>query len=1363
MKRALSMLVAIAMILSMVPSVFAASETATVLEDVSEIAVSLNAENGYYAEYSWTPSEDGELSLYQYTDLDIEMILTQGENTATSYSEVDGEPNYSFAVSLAVVAGEEVIIEVVNSVVEAQEFTAYGNFVGLPGKSQDNPITINELQSTVTNTGTLWYQGFFSGTTMTITGEGEFSVNYNGVETAAVDGAVSMEVTSMNPRMPVVFALTGEGEFSISFVYPVGTQMNPEVIFRPAYIPVDIAEGNTQGYYFKWTANADGELKLTCPAVEGVEYDVALTNMNTYAQAILQESTDGTVTVAVSAGDEVQVVVSTLPDENWNYPALQTGLTGEFIYPVGTQMNPEVIFRPAYIPVDIAEGNNQGYFYKWTANADGELKLTCPAVEGVEYDVNMTNMSTYAQAWLQDSTDGTITLAVSAGDEVIIQVAALPDESWNYPALQTGLTGEFIYPVGTQMNPEIIFRPAYIPVDIAEGNNQGYFYKWTSNADGELKLTCPAVEGVEYDVNMTNMSTYAQAWLQDSTDGTITLAVSAGDEVIIQVAALPDGNWNIPALSTGLTGEFIYPIGTQMNPEIIFRPAYIPVNIAEGNNQGYFYKWTSNADGQLKLTCPAVEGVEYDVNMTNMSTYAQAWLQDSTDGTITLAVSAGDEVIIQVAALPDANWNIPALSTGLTGEFIFPIGSQMNPEKLDNLSWYYGDVEQAQGDTDGYYYTWTAPAEGVATFYFGYNEGLDDYVLDIIVTNQNTYAQKSLLNDGVDNYGMELQIPVSAGDELVIQIVAIEDAEGNYAPAAAMTWCGNFAYPAGSEQNPILIEWIWDDAYANATAEVTVAAGQTVYFEGQGGMLLTVNGVETEQNMGVFSITNSGDAEATYALAMATPVGAYNNPESIELPFEDTNSLAADASYFYIWTATENGTVTLTVTDGANITVDKLTYTADSEWPISEQFTLAEPETDENWNNIGWIVGEKLVIDVEPGQQLKIQINALTDWDTWTTPAIDYTVNASFESPYGITEQPQAVNADSGENAIFTVTAKGEPVSYKWEYRRIWKWFDTELTGYNTNTLTVPATGLRNGYDYRCVITYADGTQVISEPAELTVNTTITIISNPNDQLAVLGTKAQFSVEAVGESLKYQWEYKRPDGKEWYETSMEGSTKATVYIETTEARDGYLYRCKITDAAGAVTYTEVATMTVLSYTEQPADVRTAANSNAVFTVATNVAEGFTYQWQYRRSETGAWNNTTMTGYNTATLTVAATVARDGYQYRCIITGARGGMLESKAATLHVGDAAVVTAQPENVTAALNANAVFTVSAENVLSYQWQYSKNGTSWLNTSLPGCDTTTLTVPVIATRDGYQYRCAITGTDGDVVYSNVVVLTIG
>jgi hypothetical protein len=43
----------------------------------------------------------------------------------------------------------------------------------------------------------------------------------------------------------------------------------------------------------------------------------------------------------------------------------------------------------------------------------------------------------------------------------------------------------------------------------------------------------------------------------------------------------------------------------------------------------------------------------------------------------------------------------------------------------------------------------------------------------------------------------------------------------------------------------------------------------------------------------------------------------------------------------------------------------------------------------------------------------------------------------------------------------------------------------------------------------------------------------------------------------------------------------------------------------------------------------------------------------------------------MTGYNTDTLTVSVTAARDGYEYRCVLTGSKNSKIESKAATLHV--------------------------------------------------------------------------------------------
>ena len=270
-----------------------------------------------------------------------------------------------------------------------------------------------------------------------------------------------------------------------------------------------------------------------------------------------------------------------------------------------------------------------------------------------------------------------------------------------------------------------------------------------------------------------------------------------------------------------------------------------------------------------------------------------------------------------------------------------------------------------------------------------------------------------------------------------------------------------------------------------------------------------------------------------------------------------------------------------------------------------------------------------------------------------------------------ILQQPVSVTADSGTDAQFKVVTQGEVVSWKWEYRKIWKWFDTTMEGFDTDTLTVPANGSRNGYDYRCTVTFADGTVLVTEPAELTVNTYITNIKSPNDQTVVLGYKGQFTASAQGEGLKYQWEYKRPDGEKWIDTAMEGYNKPTVMIETTAARDGYQYRCRITDVAGKVVYTEPATMRVLSFTLQPKNATATAGTTATFTVDTSVEDGFTYQWQYSRNGGQTWSNTTMSGYNTDTLTVSATAARNGYQYRCVLTGAKNCTLTSKIATLYI--------------------------------------------------------------------------------------------
>lgn len=86
--------------------------------------------------------------------------------------------------------------------------------------------------------------------------------------------------------------------------------------------------------------------------------------------------------------------------------------------------------------------------------------------------------------------------------------------------------------------------------------------------------------------------------------------------------------------------------------------------------------------------------------------------------------------------------------------------------------------------------------------------------------------------------------------------------------------------------------------------------------------------------------------------------------------------------------------------------------------------------------------------------------------------------------------------------------------------------------------------------------------------------------------------------------------------------------------------------------------------------EQPQDNSGSVGDLVPFSI-TAIGTGLTYQWQYKA--TSNWNNSSSAtaGYNTDTLQVAATAARNGYQYRCVVTDGNGNTTTSEAATLTV--------------------------------------------------------------------------------------------
>ncbi|MCR5306734.1 MAG: immunoglobulin domain-containing protein, partial [Oscillospiraceae bacterium] len=85
----------------------------------------------------------------------------------------------------------------------------------------------------------------------------------------------------------------------------------------------------------------------------------------------------------------------------------------------------------------------------------------------------------------------------------------------------------------------------------------------------------------------------------------------------------------------------------------------------------------------------------------------------------------------------------------------------------------------------------------------------------------------------------------------------------------------------------------------------------------------------------------------------------------------------------------------------------------------------------------------------------------------------------------------------------------------------------------------------------------------------------------------------------------------------------------------------------------------------------------------------------------------------------------------------------------------------ITAQPKSVTQAAGTTAKFTVTATGVdLNYQWQVYTSG-AWKDSSAEGNKTATLSVAVIAARNGQKYRCVVTGANSSVT-SSAATLTV-
>ena len=361
-----------------------------------------------------------------------------------------------------------------------------------------------------------------------------------------------------------------------------------------------------------------------------------------------------------------------------------------------------------------------------------------------------------------------------------------------------------------------------------------------------------------------------------------------------------------------------------------------------------------------------------------------------------------------------------------------------------------------------------------------------------------------------------------------------------------------------------------------------------------------------------------------------------------------------------------------------------------------------------------------------------------------------------------ITVQPADVTALLGTAAAFRVAASGIDLRYQWEYSKDQGASWLPWPGKTEPAMTVTASATNNGCLYRCTVSNSAGSTA-SAAARLTVPDVVapTVLTQPEDVTAALGTRLTFRVKASGAGLSYQWFYSKDNGASWLPWS--GNTAPTLTVTASVTNNGCLYRCEISNSAGscrsASARLEVpdARPNILV---QPAAASVTEGGTAVFRVVCAGTEP-RYQWQSSTDAGKTWKS--LSGQTAAALPLIGSSENNKTLYRCIVSNVYGSVV-SAAAKLTVvfpPEKPTVTEQPVSTSAKLGEVVSFRVAAKGTgLSYQWYYSKNGgAEW--TLWSGKTDSFLRVVASATNNGCLYRCAVSNSGGTAV-SEAAALTV-
>lgn len=489
------------------------------------------------------------------------------------------------------------------------------------------------------------------------------------------------------------------------------------------------------------------------------------------------------------------------------------------------------------------------------------------------------------------------------------------------------------------------------------------------------------------------------------------------------------------------------------------------------------------------------------------------------------------------------------------------------------------------------------------------------------------------------------------------------------------------------------------------------------------------------------------------------------------------------------------------------VTVDGVKYVIDENGAATIQ--IYEVEIISQPQDVWCEAGTAVAFTVEAkGEELEYQWEYSKDGEnTWITPAVSSSRTATYKisptansmngravrciitDPYGnilisntatlniitrisIINQPQNIECEPGEAAVFTVSAEGKGLAYQWEYSKDGgaTWITPAGSTAKTAAYTItPTIKSMSGRVVRCTITDTNGNTAVSDTAVLTVANRISIINQPQNISCEPGAGATFTVTVEGDGLTYQWEYSKDGGATWI-TPAGSTAKTAAYTitPTIKSMNGRVVRCTIVDVNGNTAVSDTAVLTVaskLSITGQPQNMECEAGDGVTFMIAAD-GDGLTYQWEYSKDNGATWTTPAGSTAKTAAYTITPTIkSMNGRMVRCTITDANGNTVVSETAVLTVTAKLAITGQPQNVESEIGAAVAFTITAAgNDLIYQWEYSRDGgATWTTPGVSSAKTATYRIsPVAKSMNGRLVRCTVTDGNGNTLLSDTAVLTL-